>query len=325
MDRGEVRFTGERDELAARSDLVRAVFLRAGDGAPRARAAGDGQTAGDGGRAARLRVEGVVVRFGGVIAVNGLDLDAGAGQILGLIGANGAGKTTLFDACSGFVRPDAGRVLLEGEDVTGMSPWDRAELGLGRSAQDARLFPSMTVVEALATALERHVEVREPIACTLRVGATIESEQAVAARVDELLDRMGLAPYRDLFVSELSTGMRRILDLACALAHEPEVLLLDEPSTGLAQRETEVLGELLVRLRDDTGATLVVVEHDVPLVSQVADELACMHLGRVIARGAPAKVLEDPAVVAAYLGTDEAAIARSGPAGKRRAARTRHA
>src|SRR5205807_5074564 len=213
--------------------------------------------------------------------VDDVDLSVGEGQILGIIGSNGAGKTTLFDLCSGFLAVDQGHVVLQGRDVTELDAAGRAELGLGRSFQDARLFPSLTVAETLATALERHVEVREPLACAFRVGAVVDSERDVAERVEELIELMGLDRYRDAFVSELSTGTRRIVELACAIAHEPAVLLLDEPSSGIAQKETEALGRLLLQLRDQTGASLAVIEHDIPLVSSIADELVCLHLGRV--------------------------------------------
>jgi branched-chain amino acid transport system ATP-binding protein len=247
-----------------------------------------------------------------VVAVDDVDLRVGAGQILGIIGSNGAGKTTLFDLCSGFLPADTGHVMLDGLDVTLLGAPARAERGLGRSFQDARLFPSMTVTETLATALERHVDVREPMACAFRVGAVVESERDVAERVEELLETMSLQRYRDAFVSELSTGTRRIVELACAIAHEPSVLLLDEPSSGIAQRETEALGQLLLQLRDRTGASLAVIEHDIPLISSIADELVCLHLGRVIASGPPGDVLRDPEVVSSYLGTSELAIERSG-------------
>src|SRR5205814_3533375 len=203
---------------------------------------------------------------GGVVAVDDVDLQVAAGQSLGSIGSNGAGKTTLCDLCSGFLPVDAGHVLLEGRDVTELGAASRAERGLGRSFQDARLFPSMTVTETLATALERHIDVREPTACVFRVGAVVESEGHVAERVEELLATMGLERYRDAFISELSTGTRRIVELAFAIAHEPRVLLLDEPSSGIAQRETEALAELLLQLRDITGASLAVIEQDIPLV-----------------------------------------------------------
>ncbi|MBV8981941.1 MAG: ATP-binding cassette domain-containing protein, partial [Acidimicrobiia bacterium] len=311
MEKGQVRFSGPTAELADRPDLLRAVFLShtevktpAGNGRRQIAASTNGH--------ARLEVRNLGRRFAGVVAVDDVDLRVEEGQILGIIGSNGAGKTTLFDLCSGLLPADSGHVVLDGRDVTELGAPGRAERGLGRSFQDARLFPSMTVTETIATALERHVDVREPTACAFRVGAVVESEHQVADRVEELIDTMGLQRYRDAFVSELSTGTRRIVELACAIGHDPRVLLLDEPSSGIAQRETEALSDLLLQLRETTGASLVVIEHDIPMVTAIADELVCMHLGRIIARGRPADVLEHPEVVSSYLGTSELAIERSG-------------
>ena len=179
--------------------------------------------------------------------------------------------------------------------------------------QDARLFPSLTVVDALAASLEDSAPVHDPLAEVLGLPAVVASEEAVHAQVEELLEEMGLTRFRDRFVAELSTGTRRVLELACAVAHNPKVLLLDEPTAGIAQRESEALAELLLGLRDQTGAAFIVIEHDVPLVASIADRLLCMHLGEVISEGATADVLTDPLVVAAYLGTDEVAARRSGP------------
>ncbi len=258
-------------------------------------------------------VIGASKHYGGVAALTDVSLSVAPGEILGIIGSNGAGKTTLFDVCSGFIYPDAGRVMLFGEDVTTVSPAERAARRLGRVFQDARLFPSMTLSEAIATALEQSVPVRDPLACALGLGAVVESEHIVSARVAELIAELGLERFRDRFVSELSTGTRRIAELACAVAHEPKVLLLDEPTAGIAQRESEALGELLLGLRDQTGAAFVVIEHDVPLVSSIADRLACMHLGSVIAEGDPSSVLNDAGVLASYLGADDLALAGSRP------------
>jgi branched-chain amino acid transport system ATP-binding protein len=233
-------------------------------------------------------------------------------EVLGIIGANGAGKTTLFDICSGFLPATSGSVIFNGREVTALSAHERADLGLGRVFQDARLFPSMTVTEAIAVALERHIEVRDPLLSLLRTGPVIDSETDVRRKVDELVERMGLQRYRHAFVSELSTGTRRVVELACVLAHDPQVLLLDEPTSGIAQRESEALGQLILDLRHETGATFVVIEHDVPLVSSISDRLVCLHLGEVIAQGAPADVVADPLVIDSYLGTERAAIARSG-------------
>jgi branched-chain amino acid transport system ATP-binding protein len=204
-----------------------------------------------------------------------------------------------------------------GREITRLSPARRASQGLGRVFQDARLFPSLTVADTLATALEQSVPVRDPLAEALGLSAVVHSEEAIRDRVEELLVEMGLERYRDSFISELSTGTRRVVELACAVAHRPTVLLLDEPTSGIAQRESEALGELILGLREQTGAAFVVIEHDVPLVSSVADRLMCMHVGRFISEGSTSEVLNDPSVVAAYLGTDDAATRRSGPAAPR--------
>jgi len=318
MEKGQIRFSGATKELSRRPDLLRSVFLRS---AAPARRADVVLTNGNRPAAAstHLEVRAMRKRFGGVAAVDGVDLEVSDGRVLGVIGSNGAGKTTLFDLVSGFLTPDSGRVYFRGRDVTDLSAAGRAELGLGRSFQDARLFPSLTVRETLAAALERHIDVRDPLACTFHLGAVVESERQVSERVEELIETMGLGRYGDAFISELSTGTRRIVELACAMAHRPSVLLLDEPSSGIAQRETEALGHVLLDLRDRTGASLVVIEHDIPLISAISDRLVCLHLGQVLSQGPPEDVLADPAVVASYLGDDDVAIARSGSAPSRRA------
>ena len=258
-----------------------------------------------------LEVRGLTVQFGGVTAVNDVNFDVDAGQILGVIGPNGAGKTTMFDAISGFV-PSRGTVRLDGETISGSAPEARSRHGLGRSFQDARLFPSLTVSETLAVAFERHVKAQDVVSTALRMPWVRRAEADIAAKVDDLIELMGLVAFRDKFVSELSTGSRRIVDLAVIMAHQPKVLLLDEPSSGIAQKETEALGPVLKRLRDTTGTTLIVVEHDMPLIQSISDELLALETGALLTRGAPRTVLDDPRLVEAYLGTDQSVVARSG-------------
>jgi ABC-type branched-subunit amino acid transport system ATPase component len=258
-----------------------------------------------------LEVTDLSVRYGGVTAVDRVTFALPRGQILGIIGPNGAGKTTLFDAISGFATA-AGRVVLDGTDISDASPERRARARLGRSFQDARLFPSLTVAETIAVALERHHRAQDVVSTALRLPWVVKSERKVRERVEELIVLMGLTAFRDKFVSELSTGSRRIVDLAVILAHDPLVLLLDEPSSGIAQRETEALGPLLLRIRDEIGASLLVIEHDMPLITSVSDELLALETGAVLAKGAPTDVLQDPRLVAAYLGTDATVVARSG-------------
>jgi branched-chain amino acid transport system ATP-binding protein len=261
-----------------------------------------------------LRITGVQVRFGGLVAVDVDEMLIPSGAIVGIVGANGAGKTTLFDVLSGFVEPQAGSVLLDGTvELIGMKPEDRAAKGLGRSFQNATLFESMTVAETLAVAFHRRLSGGSLFGAA--IGARRLVERGVMAKVDELVELMGLGSFYDKFIHELSTGSRRIVDLACVLAHRPRVLLLDEPSSGIAQREVEALGNLLVKVKESLGCTFVVIEHDIPLIRSLSDAMYGMETGQVIARGTPDEVLNDHRVIEAYLGTDPTTISRSGAIG----------
>jgi ABC-type branched-subunit amino acid transport system ATPase component len=312
LERGQVRFSGPTPSLEQQPNLLRSVFLRAATKAQaRPKSEHEAKRMIDRQSITAFGVSRISKRYGNVMALEDINLSVSKGEIFGIIGSNGAGKTTLFDVCSGFLTPDTGRVVMEGVDITALEPYQRAIRGLGRVFQDALLFPSLTVAEVLAVALERHIEVKDPLASMLGLEAVSKSEEKVADRVDELIELMGLGKWRNSFVSELSTGTRRVVDLACAMAHRPRVLLLDEPSSGIAQRESEAMGELLLGLRTETGASFIVIEHDVPLVSYISDRLMCLHLGKVIAEGEPTAVLADLAVIAAYLGQDEATIQRS--------------
>jgi branched-chain amino acid transport system ATP-binding protein len=260
-----------------------------------------------------LTCDGIIKRFGGIVAVDHVDLELRKGEILGLIGHNGAGKTTLMDCISGFLTIERGRITILDTDVTEWAPHQRAKAGLSRSFQDALLYPTLTVAETIAVARERHIASRDLIAAAMQLPASYESELEVAAAVEELIELMGLEAFRQKLTGELSTGSRRIVDLACILAQDPQVLMLDEPSGGVAQKETEALGPLLKRVRDHTGCSMLVIEHDMPLLSAICDRMIALELGAVIAEGTPAEVLAHPAVIESYLGTDEKAVQRSGP------------
>jgi branched-chain amino acid transport system ATP-binding protein len=324
LEKGEVRFAGATRDLLARDDVMRSVFL-----AGATAAATSSSASANGSHPARTRrrasveqanldrptlleARSLAVSFGGIHALDDVSLEVREREILGLIGPNGAGKTTLFDVLSGFLTPTRGRVMLGEWDVTLLPPDARARMGLGRSFQDARIFSSLTVAENLAWALERHLDVRDHAAAALGLPAVRRQEDDIAWSVADLIELMGLGAFRDKFVSELSTGSRRVVDISMALAHDPAVLILDEPSSGIAQRETEALGPLLRQIRDETGCALLVIEHDMPLIASISDRLMALDQGRVVAEGDPASVLADPAVVASYLGTDAAAIQRSG-------------
>jgi ABC-type branched-subunit amino acid transport system ATPase component len=325
MEKGAVRFEGQAAELLERPDILRSVFIA---GANAAQAAEDVDSPDIDKAAAMvekrvipedakvvLECAGVVKRFGGITAVDDVDLKLKTGQILGLIGHNGAGKTTLMDCISGFLEIDRGRIRLRGVDITNWAPHERAIGALGRSFQDALLFPSLTVAETIAVARERHLASRDMVAAAFQLPASYESELAVWNKVDELVELMGLGAFREKLTGELSTGSRRIVDLACILAQEPKVLMLDEPSGGVAQKETEALGPLLLRVREHTGCSILVIEHDMPLLSAICDTMVALELGGIIAEGPPEEVLAHPRVIESYLGTDESAINRSGTRG----------
>jgi ABC-type branched-subunit amino acid transport system ATPase component len=244
---------------------------------------------------ALLAGEGLTVSYGGVHALAGVDLAVEEGQIVGLVGANGAGKTTLLECLAGYIRPDAGRVTYEGRDITRLAPDVRAGRGIVRSFQDARLFPSLPVWDALMLAQERTLPSGVP-GSLLRLPSWRAGERRRAGEAARLAATMGLEPYVDLVVGELSTGVRRILDLACAIALRPRVLLLDEPSAGLASAEALAIPGVLGRVRDLTGATIVMVEHDLPLVWGLAGRIAVLEEGRLVACGPPAEVRHHPAV-----------------------------
>ena len=316
MEKGEVRFSGPTRELLERGDILRSVFLEGAasmKGAPAtAKRKADEPRKQFDDEPVVLEVNGITKRFGGITAVDDVSFKLRAGEILGLIGPNGAGKTTIFDIISGLLPIDSGVIRFKGVDVTGWGPDRRASLGLGRSFQDARIFPTLTVAENIAIGLERHLDERDHLAALLNLPAVQQQEEDVAFTVDDLIDLMSLGAFRDKFVGELSTGSRRIVDLAMAIAHDPAVLLLDEPSSGIAQRETEALGPLLERIQREAGCALLVIEHDMPLIKSISDEIIALDLGAVVLQGTPEIVLSDPHVVSSYLGGDVSIINRSG-------------
>ncbi|MBA2608327.1 MAG: ATP-binding cassette domain-containing protein [Actinobacteria bacterium] len=321
MEKGEVRFEGPTQDLLDRPDVLRSVFIAGANAA-----GGDGKSTNGAAKKAEKRTApnaeapvlletiALLKRFGGITAVDNVDLELREGEILGLIGHNGAGKTTLMDCISGFNTLEGGRIILQDEDITEAAPHERALAGLGRSFQDALLFPSLTVAETISVALERHLESKDLIAAAFQLPASYESEVEVEEKVEELITLMGLGAFREKLTGELSTGSRRIVDLACILAQEPSVLMLDEPSGGVAQKETEALAPLLLRVREHTGCAILVIEHDMPLLRTICDRMVALELGGVIAEGTPSYVLEHPKVIESYLGTDDTAINRSGAA-----------
>jgi len=255
-----------------------------------------------------LEVTGLRKSFGGVRAVRGVSMTVNAGETVGLIGPNGAGKTTTFELIGGFTKADAGRVVFEGQDITSFGPEARAKLGLIRSFQDAALFSTLTVQETVRLSLERTYPT--PFFGSVLGFAGGEKDKDKLTR--DLIGFMGLDRYRSSQVQQLSTGTRRIVEIACLVGLQPTLLLLDEPSSGIAQRETEALGDLLNTIKSQLQLTLLIIEHDIPLVMELSDRIIAMADGVVIASGTPDIVRNDQAVVEAYLGGSLAAIERSG-------------
>src|SRR3954447_7814002 len=281
--------------------------------------------------AAALTVHDLVVAFGGVRAVDGVSFDVRPGEVIGLLGPNGSGKTSLLNAISGQLRPTGGLVALDGRDLVDWMPEDRARLGLVRSFQDARLFPELTVEDVLLVA----EDARTPsgtLSTALQLPHARRRESDKRRAVAESLSAFGLMQFRHHRISQLSTGTRRVVDLAAIAAARPRLLLLDEPTAGIAQREAEAFGPLLRRLHELTAATIILVEHDVPLAASLCDRLVVLEAGRVVSlrpthdvlrdppaleakpRGPPDDVLRDPAAIEAYLGAPPEALERSGPA-----------
>ncbi len=244
----------------------------------------------------------VSVRFGGNLAVSDASIQLAQHEIVGLIGTNGAGKSTLMNAIGGFVESE-GVIELLGSNVSRVSAAARARRGLGRTFQAATLFPELTVTETVQVALEGRG--RSPfVATALALPRARATERRRRSEAADLIDFLGLGPYAHRYISELSTGTRRIVSLAGLLALDARVLCLDEPTAGLAQRETEAFAPLLVNLREQLGAALVVIEHDTTLIMGISDRVYCLESGRVIAEGDPASIRDDPGVIAHYLGTD---------------------
>jgi branched-chain amino acid transport system ATP-binding protein len=233
--------------------------------------------------AALLDCQGISVRFGGHLALDDVDVSAEAGRVTGLIGPNGAGKTTLFNAVCGLISPSGGNVRLDGRDITSLAPYKRARLGMARTFQRLELFALLTVRE------------------NVQVAGEVRGNYAKGDQVTEIIERVGLGDRIDDRVDELPTGQARLVEIARALATRPRVLLLDEPASGLDDRETDQLGQLLRSLASE-GIAVLLVEHDVHLVMEVCDTIHVLDFGRIIAVGDAHAIRNDEAVLAAYLG-----------------------
>jgi len=250
-----------------------------------------------------LEVRDLQVRFGGLVAVDGASFDVPSGRLTGLIGPNGAGKTTTFNACSGLNQPTGGTIRLFGRDIAELGPPERARLGLGRTFQRMELFDRLTVAENVALGLEAR------LAGSRRLGtlaAPRHERQLIDTRTADTLDTCGLTPLARRRVGTLSTGQRRLVELARALAGDFRILLLDEPSSGLDVVETEAFGKIVRGAVHDRGIGILLVEHDMSLVTSVCEYAYVLDFGKLIEEGPIDHVVTSPAVRAAYLGAEVA-------------------
>jgi branched-chain amino acid transport system ATP-binding protein len=250
---------------------------------------------------ALLSVENVSKSFGGLKAVADVSLAVTAGEICSVIGPNGAGKTTLFNMISGVLRPSNGRIVFDGVDLSTVSPWRFAAIGIGRTFQNLALFKHGTAVENILTG--RHTHLRSTVLdAVLFFGRTRKEEIEARRRVERIIEFLEIEHIRDAIVGTLSYGQQKRVELARALACEPRLLLLDEMVSGMNQEETEDIARFVLDIRDELGITVVMIEHEMRIVMDISDRVHVLNFGRKIAEGIPAEIRDNPAVAQAYLG-----------------------